>query len=244
MAEWFEDWFNTEEYLDVYKHRNEDDAKGLVDLILSKVNISPGSKVLDMACGAGRHSILFAEAGYNVTAVDLSEKLIKVAKKTANEAGLKINFIESDLRQFAISEQFDLIVNLFTSFGYFEKDFENFKIIKTAYNHLKENGFFVLDFFNQGHVQKNLTSKTVDIIPGGLITQERIVEKSRIKKLITIKKYDVEQKFLESVRMFSPDELISSIVAIGFNVVEVLGDFDGNPFNFSSSSRVIILARK
>ncbi len=244
MAEWFKDWFNTEEYLDVYRHRNEDDAKGLVDLILSKVNIPPGSKILDMACGAGRHSILFAQHGFKVTAVDLSEKLIKVAKKTAAEVNLNIDFIESDLRHFAISEKFDLVVNLFTSFGYFEKDNENFKIIKTAFDHLKENGFFIIDFFNQGYVEKNLINKSVDIIPGGLITQERKIENSRVEKLITINKYDVEQKFLESVRMFKPEELISAVVSTGFNVHEVLGDFDGNSFSFSTSPRVIIFARK
>ncbi len=244
MAEWFKDWFNTEEYLNVYRHRNEDDAKGLVDLILSKVNIPPGSKVLDMACGAGRHSIIFAQYGFKVTAVDLSEKLIKVAKKTAAETNVNVDFIESDLRQFAISEKFDLVVNLFTSFGYFEKDNENFKIIKTAFDHLKENGFFILDFFNQGYVEKNLIKKSVDIIPGGLITQERRIEKSRVEKLITINKYEIEQKFLESVRMFKPEELISAVVSTGFNVHEVLGDFDGNSFNFSTSPRVIILARK
>ncbi len=244
MAEWFKDWFNTEEYLDVYRHRNEDDAKKLVDLILSKVNISHGSKVLDMACGAGRHSIIFAQYGFKVTAVDLSEKLIKVAKKTAAESNVNVNFIESDLREFAISEKFDLIVNLFTSFGYFEKDIENIKIIKTAFNHLKENGFFILDFFNQGYVEKNLKQKSVDIIPGGLITQERRIENSRIKKLITINKYDVEQKFIESVRMFKPEELISAVVSAGFKVYEILGDFDGNTFNFSSSPRVILIVQK
>ncbi len=148
------------------------------------------------------------------------------------------------LAQFGISEKFDLVVNLFTSFGYFEKDNENFKIIKTAFDHLKENGFFILDFFNQGYVEKNLKKKSVDIIPGGLITQERRIENSRVKKLITINKYEVEQKFLESVRMFKPEELISAVVSTGFKVNEILGDFDGNSFNFSTSPRVIIFARK
>ncbi len=244
MAEWFEDWFNTEEYLDVYSHRNENDAKNLIDLILSKVNISPKSRVLDMACGAGRHSIIFAQLGYKVTAVDLSERLIKVAKKTADEINVKVDFIESDLRRFAVNEEFDLVVNLFTSFGYLERDSENFKILSTAFNHLKEGGFFIFDFFNQGYVEKNLIKKTVDIIPGGLITQERRIENGRIKKFITINKYDVEQKFFESVRMFKPEELTSAMVSRGFSVKELLGDFEGNPFNFSTSPRVIIIAQK
>ena len=115
MSEWFEDWFDTKEYLSVYSHRNEQDAKKLVDLILQNVNIPSGSKVLDMACGTGRHSILFAENGFYVTAVDLSKNLLEIAKGSTECAGVNINFVHSDLRSFCVNSKFNLVVNLFTS---------------------------------------------------------------------------------------------------------------------------------
>ncbi len=244
MAEWFVDWFNTEEYLNVYQHRNKQDAEKLVNLILSKIKLSAGSKALDLACGAGRHSLLFAQNGFKVTAVDLSEKLIKVAKKSAEELNLKIDFIESDLRYFFVKGKFDLVVNLFTSFGYFDSDFENLQIFKVAINHLKEKGFFVFDFLNADYLKNNLVKKSVDIIAGGFITQERKIENKRIIKNITIAKYETEQKFMESVRLYSSDELITAIQSVGFKVNEILGDFDGNSFNLLTSPRVIIFAQK
>ena len=121
MKEWFKDWFNTEEYLNVYRHRNEQDAKELIELILENINIHLGCNILDLACGAGRHSILFAQRGYKVSAVDLSKNLLKVALDAAIKAKVKINFIKADLRNLCIKPKFDLVVNLFTSFGYFDE---------------------------------------------------------------------------------------------------------------------------
>ena len=176
MTEWFEDWFNTEEYLNVYRHRNEEDAKNLFDLIIKNVLLEKGSKVLDLACGAGRHSILFAKNNFDVTAVDISDNLLNVGRKTAEELKLNINFIKSDLRKLNLNEKFHLIINLFTSFGYFETDDENGEVIKMASQHLVDNGYFVLDFFNIIYLQKNLIPISYDKIEDGIIKQERVIE--------------------------------------------------------------------
>ncbi len=107
-SEWFKDWFNTEEYLNVYQHRNESDAEEHVKLILENINLSSGAKILDMACGAGRHAIIFARKNFNVTAVDLSENLLAIAKKNADDENLKINFVHSDIRNFKSDDKFNL----------------------------------------------------------------------------------------------------------------------------------------
>ena len=93
MTEWFEEWFNTEDYLNVYQHRNDEDAERLVNLILANTILDHNAEVIDLACGNGRHSIHFAECGYNVKAVDLSENLLCVARKSAESLGLKIKFV-------------------------------------------------------------------------------------------------------------------------------------------------------
>ena len=124
-SDWFKDWFNTSEYLNVYKHRNEEDAEFHIQLILDNVPLDPEAEILDMACGAGRHSIILARKKFNVTGVDLSENLLSVAKQTAENENLKINFIQSDIRSFKTQKKFDLVLNLFTSFGYFETDEES-----------------------------------------------------------------------------------------------------------------------
>jgi cyclopropane fatty-acyl-phospholipid synthase-like methyltransferase len=242
--EWFEDWFNTEEYLNVYRHRNEAEAKQLIDLILMNVHLAPGSTVLDMACGAGRHSILLAKAGFDVTAVDLSRNLLTVARQAALDAGVKVNFLRSDLRNFSIDISFDLIVNLFTSFGYFEDDAENFRIFENVYHHLKPTSYFVLDYFNRHYVEKNIVKRSVNKIPGGEIIQEREINEKRVIKKITIRKNGQEQHYHESVRMYTPNYLTREMKKIGFDIIKSFGDFNGNTFDIESSPRIIVIAKK
>ncbi|MCU0364633.1 MAG: class I SAM-dependent methyltransferase, partial [Ignavibacteriaceae bacterium] len=111
---WYKDWFNSENYLRVYSHRNQEEAERLVDLIAKILNLPANSSVLDMACGAGRHAVTFAKMGYKVTAVDLSNLLISEAKKNAEQGGVELDFVLSDILEFETNKKFDLTVNLFT----------------------------------------------------------------------------------------------------------------------------------
>ncbi len=244
MAEWYEDWFNTEEYLNVYRHRNEEDAKKLVKLILRNVDLNPGAKVLDMACGAGRHSILFAQEGFHVTAVDLSENLLKVAKCAAEDSGVKVDFVESDLRYYSVSTKFGLIINLFTSFGYFESDEENFVLFNVAYNQLMENGYFVFDYFNPRYIKNNLVPETEEDLGISKVVQQRKIEGNRVVKKITINKNGSEKHYHESVRMYEINELKSEFEKTGFTIQKIFGDFHGKEFDLETSPRIIIIARK
>lgn len=244
MSDWFNEWFNAEEYLNVYSHRNEEDAKNLFDLITKNILLEKGSKVLDLACGAGRHSMLFAKNGFDVTAVDISENLLNVARKTAKELGLNINFIRSDLRKLCLSEKFHLIINLFTSFGYFESDDENSGVVKLAYQHLVDNGYFILDFFNIIYLKNNLIPISYDKIEDGIIKQERVIEGNRIVKRIIITRKRVEKSYYESVRAYTKEELLSFFYNNGLNVKCIYGDYLGNNFEEESSPRIIIIAEK
>jgi 2-polyprenyl-3-methyl-5-hydroxy-6-metoxy-1,4-benzoquinol methylase len=244
MAEWFEDWFNTEEYLNVYSHRDEEDAKNLFDLITKNILIEKGSKVLDLACGAGRHSVLFAKNGFDVTAVDISDNLLNVARKTAAELELKIDFIKSDLRKFHTAEKFHLIINLFTSFGYFENDDENNEVIKIAFQHLVDNGYFIIDFFNITYLKNNLIPVSYDKIEDKIIKQERVIKGNRIYKKIIITKKGIEKRYHESVRAYTKEELSSLFKNNGLMVQYIYGDYLGNVFEEESSPRIIIIAKK
>ncbi len=243
-SEWFKDWFNTEEYLNVYKHHNEADAEDHIKLILDNVSIPGDAKILDMACGSGRHAILLARKKYNVTAVDLSENLLSIARQTSEVENLAINFIHSDIRNFNSIKKYDLILNLFTSFGYFQTDEENFSILKKAYDLLKVNGYFVLDYFNSKFLIDNLVEFSTEVIDGGIISQQRSIKDSRIVKKILIDKKDEHSEYEESVRMFSKDELTNELINIGFDIYRTFGDFFGNEFNPHSSPRLILICKK
>ena len=244
MSEWFEVWFNTEEYLEVYQHRNEADAKELVQLILKNVSLDRNASVLDLACGAGRHSILFAKRGFKVTAVDLSDNLLRVAKKSTEKNKVNIDFLKSDLRQFAFCKSFDLIVNLFTSFGYFECDAENLKLFETVNKYLAPSGYFVLDYFNKTFIENNLVKESRDNFRQISLVQKRHIEKNRVIKDIYINRNGTTARYKESVRMFSREELISAIEKAGLKIRNVFGGFKAEEFDEMNSQRIIIIAQK
>jgi cyclopropane fatty-acyl-phospholipid synthase-like methyltransferase len=244
MAEWFREWFNTDEYLYVYRNRNEQDAKKLVELIIKNVNLPENSRVLDLACGAGRHSVLFAQKGFKVTAVDLSENLLKVARLSAKEANVNINFVQADIRHFCINKKFDLIANLFTSFGYFDDDKENFLLFDTVQELLNKNGSFALDYFNPIYIRKNLVKKSEEPFNGGKIIQEREIVGSRVIKRIKIIKDGKVKNFIENVRMYSLDEIENEIKKRGMKIKHIYGNSNGDSFAAEKSKRIILIAQK
>jgi len=241
---WYEEWFNTKEYLEVYKNRDDVEAENLAELILSNIKIESSGKILDMTAGAGRHAINFAKRGFNVTAVDLSKNLLKVAKENASVYDFNIDFIHSDIRKFETNDKFELVLNLFTSIGYFDSDEENFELLRKAYNFLKPGGYFVLDYFNRNYLEKNLVPSSVETINETVINQNRSIRGNRVIKEIEIRKNGNTKKYFESVRMFSFNELKTELEYTGFKINSTFGDLDGKPFVLETSPRVIIIASK
>jgi len=241
---WYKEWFNSENYLKVYSHRNDAEAERLVNLIEKNVKLKNDALVLDMACGAGRHAIAFAKKGFNVTAVDLSERLISEAKRNAIAAKVNIDFILSDILDFETDKHFGLVLNLFTSIGYFDKDEENFAVIRKGYEVSEKGGFIVLDYFNKEFLLENLVPTSVISENGIRITQNRSIINNRVVKKITIEKDNSIEQFYESVRLYSYDEMKSILTKTGFVVLKELGDFYGSDYKRKTSPRLIFFAEK
>lgn len=242
--DWFVEWFNTVEYLNVYKHRNENDAECHIRFLLSKIKLPPDASVLDLACGAGRHSILLAKVGYKVTGVDLSARLLNEARLNSEKENLDIEFIQSDLRQFTASKKFDLVLNLFTSFGYFETDEENFLLFQKANSLLNPNGYFVLDYFNKKHLEKNLVEYSEESNENYIIKQERRIVDQRVNKKITIIRNGNSKVYFESVKLYESNLLTLKLKEFGFEIINLFGDFLGNEFDEISSPRFIAICKK
>ena len=187
--EWFKDWFSNEYYLELYKHRDEKEAIDLINLIQRSINLMNGYKVLDVCCGSGRHSIELAKRGCDVTGFDLSEYLIREAnklRKNIEERNLKLKFLIKDMRNFNFKKSFDVAINIFSSFGYFETDSENFRVFENVNSSLKKNGYFVFDFLNESFLRRNLIKKDFVIINDEKILQERRIENDFVFKDIKI----------------------------------------------------------
>ncbi|MCK9209770.1 MAG: class I SAM-dependent methyltransferase [Ignavibacteriaceae bacterium] len=244
MKLWFEEWFESEEYLTVYKHRNNEEAEVLISFILSKVSLTGDAKVLDLGCGAGRHALLLAKMGFQVTGVDQSAKLLSVAVDEAKKNGLCAKFIRDDIRTVTFPEKFDLILNVFTSFGYFENDEDNFAVFVNVEKLLSEDGVFVFDFLNAEYVKRNLVPFSKDVLDDMVIEQSRKIEGNNVIKEIELLQNGNRKNYRESVRLYSKRELINALDKTNLSTEMIFGNYTGEIFDEKSSSRLILVCKK
>ncbi|MFN3387186.1 MAG: class I SAM-dependent methyltransferase [Candidatus Thermochlorobacter sp.] len=246
-SEWFALWFNSPIYLKLYEHRNFKEAEKTVETILRYLAIQArwvSPKVLDIACGAGRHAVAFAKKGFSVTANDLSPMLLQEARRLAEQHQVNLTFSQKDMREIDFKQEYDLVVQLFTSFGYFEEPDEDKRVLENVYRALKGGGIYVLDFFNANDVRKNYKPLTKRVVDGIYISEERKIVGDSIKKIVTLSENGMLKRFMESVRLYSHTELAALVSQVGFRIVGILGDYDGAPFDPEVSPRVIIFAEK
>lgn len=242
MKNWYKEWFASDEYLRVYKHRDKSDAEKLFLLIEKNTNINNNSIALDAACGNGRHSKFLSNICKKVISFDLSKTLLGEAVRSFNSNN--IDYINCDIRFTPLKiNSFDIIVNLFTSFGYFESDEENFKFLLDSHYLLKENGFFVFDYLNKSYVLDNLVPNSEKQIDDKSIVEKRYIQNERVIKEILIRDNEKEQKFYESVRLYSSEEIIKLFKNLNFNIVSSFGDYDGSDFK-KNSPRIILICQK
>jgi len=244
MSEWFKSWFNSDDYLDLYKHRDDKDAENLLSLVWENVNSKRVNRVLDIACGPGRHSIKIAEKGIKVTAFDISLNLLKIGKETADKLSLDVNFFCADIRKPCLKINFDLVTNLFTSFGYFENDDDNFSFFTDAYHYLNNGGYFCLDYFNINYLKNNLIPLTCTEENSRKVVQKREITECRVIKDIIITQGESTNCFQESVALYSKEKIEAELIKQGFKVESLYGDYFGSAFNKTESPRLIIFARK
>lgn len=251
---WFKKWFNSQLYLDLYKHRDETDAKKIVSLITRTISLGKNTNVLDLACGNGRHSILFAKKGFNVLGIDLSPYLIKQAKNMLDsdysKFSKKLRFEIRDMREISHKSEFDLIVNLFSSFGYFDKDSENIKVITGISKALNKGGYFFFDFLNKDYLINNLVPYDIKVRNQYAIIQVREISSGFVKKdIIFVKnnpnaKYPLINNFYEKIKLYSLEDFRKIFNKSGLSIIKVFGNYEGEKYNHKKSERLIILAQK
>lgn len=242
-APWYAQWFDRSEYETVYAARNDADASQMIQFIVGTTELKTGSTVLDVACGRGRHARAFARRGYEVTGIDLSPRAIETARRISRQEGLDITFEEGDMRVAPCTGCFDLVVNLFTSFGYFEDDKDHFRSVRAMAKAMRPDGWLVQDFMNVDQV-------VADLVPvderreGALrVVQRRWVEGPRLVKEITLRQVGApDQVFTESVRLLRLKDFEDMYEAAGLEIQHVLGDAQGNEFT-PESPRMIMFVR-
>jgi SAM-dependent methyltransferase len=236
MTEWFEEWFG-EEYLQLYPHRDAAEAERAVALILERTGFEPGWRALDVACGAGRHARALETAGARCVGLDLSMALLRVARGVTGAP-----LVRADMRALPVRPgSMDLTVNLFTSFGYFERDAEHSAALHEMVATLRPRGWFVIDFLNATAVRAGLVPRETRRLNGADVSVERSVSPDgrHVCKTITTAG---GRRFTERVRLFGADEIAAMLAETGVTVRHRFGDYDASPLG-SDSPRTILLGQ-
>jgi SAM-dependent methyltransferase len=236
MTEWFEEWFG-EEYLQLYPHRDAAEADRAVALIAERVGLEAGWRVLDVACGAGRHARAFEAAGARCIGLDLSAALLRVAREVT-----RVPLVRADMRALPIRlRSMDLTVNLFTSFGYFDRDAEHAGALGEMVSTLRPGGWFVIDFLNARAVRSRLVARETRPLPGGEAEVERSVSPDGRYVCKSIRT-SAGGRFTERVRLFGAGEIEAMLGAAGVTVRERYGDYDASAL-MPHSPRTILLGQ-
>jgi SAM-dependent methyltransferase len=237
-ADWFEQWFG-EDYLHIYQHRDEREAEHAVELIAANLAGREIHSVLDLGCGAGRHTKVLFERGWTV-GLDLSMALLKVARRESPGAP----YVRADMRELPFADDsFDLVVNLFTSFGYFEDDREHARVLSRVCAVTRHGGTFVIDFLNAGQVRRELVPYDERVKNGITIEQTRTISQDDrfVEKRIRLRGRGKE--YIERVRLLSEADLERMLSVAGFDVSKRFGDYGGASWS-EDSPRTILFANR
>jgi len=241
-TEWFDEWFDSPYYHILYKHRDYEEAKNFIDNLISYFKINPEHRVLDLACGKGRHSIYLNEKGFEVTGLDLSERNIAEANKHAND---RLHFDVHDMREEYKKEAFDFVLNMFTSFGYFKTESENESAICTVATALKPGGFFLLDFLNPYRVINSLVKEEKKSIEGiDFYINRKLNTEGFIEKNIQFSDRGKKYNYTEKVKAIRRIEFLNYFRKANLRLVATFGDYNLNGYEPEHSERMIFVTQK
>ncbi|MEX0890273.1 MAG: class I SAM-dependent methyltransferase [Balneolaceae bacterium] len=243
--EWFEEWFDSPLYEWLYADRNEEEAARLALLIEEILPLESYRKLLDLGCGRGRHSLTLAERGYHVTGLDLSEEAIRKAEKKARDRKLtQVSFLTGDMRE-PLPCSFDAILNLFTSFGYFESDQENRRVLSSVSKMLRPGGIFFMDYLNAARVRTTYDPEGEGEFRGVRYSIRRYIENNTIHKEIIFRGNLVggSQTYEEKVKLYDLQWFETGFAKEGLELLHTFGDYNGSDFLPRQSPRLVMVAR-
>jgi SAM-dependent methyltransferase len=238
---WFETWFNSSYYHLLYNKRDDKEAQEFLDNLISYLNPSKEQIFLDLACGKGRHSRYLNSKGFEITGVDLSEESIAYAKQFENET---LSFFVHDMRRVLRVNYFNYVLNLFTSFGYFESEKDDLLALKAMQQNLRAEGILVLDFMNSSKVIKNLVPEESKTINGIVFHVKRYVKSGFIIKEINVEDKGAKHQFFERVQALTYNDFEKYFSLCGLKILNLFGDYHLAEFDEHTSDRLILVAQK
>lgn len=241
--EWYKQWFNSPYYHKLYFERDEEEARKFISRILQQLQPLPQSRLLDVACGRGRHSRILASQGFDVTGFDLSFDSISYANQFANE---DLHFYQHDMRLPFWINYFDYAFNFFTSFGYFATRREHDDAIRTITSSLKPSGILVFDYLNVHFAEDHLVHNETKMIGTTQFELHRWQDEEHFYKQIIISDAELKQplEFTEKVKKFSLGDFTDMLSFQKMQIEMVYGNYELEPYDIKTTPRMILIAKK
>jgi ubiquinone/menaquinone biosynthesis C-methylase UbiE len=242
---WYQEMFDYlgENYFSVFNKEKLKKAKKDVNFLIEVLDLKKGLRVLDLCCGVGRHTIPLAKKGLEMVGLDYSEEFITIAKDTAQKEGVTIDFRQGDMRELPFQKEFDVVINMWTSFGYLETDEENLKVLKEVAKSLRPQGLFLLDILNRDWVVRNFeVGEERREINGNLeINHYNFNSTTGRDTMRTIYIVDgQEREFNHSCRLYTLQEIQWLLKEAGFVVKKVYGGYDCRSFSYNTQRLIVI----
>jgi SAM-dependent methyltransferase len=238
---WYESWFDTQLYHTLYANRDAREAADCIDRLLERLPLQPGSAVLDLGCGTGRHARQLATRGFRVLGVDLSAESIRAAKHHEHDG---LWFRQQDMRLPFGVNTFQAVFNLFTSFGYFEDPSDDLAVVENIVRALKPGGWLILDYLNTRMAERNLCGAEYIARAGVVFQITRWVTAKHLFKRIECQEGESSRVFVERVAKLTVEDFRFMFDLCGLNLEVIYGDYHLGEFDPDTSPRLLLIARK
>lgn len=240
---WYQNWFNSPYYHKLYFERDVQEAEEFIKRLINKLKPSPGSRMLDVGCGKGRHSVSLSEMGFAVTGIDISVDSIQYARQFENDS---LEFYQHDMRLPFRINYYDYVFNFFTSFGYFNTRREHDDTMRTFAGSLKKEGILVIDYLNVHYAEENIIHHEEKQVGDTTFTLRRWHDDDHFYKKIIIEDALLTDQlvFTEKVAKFTIGDFTEMLSFQGMQVLEVFGDYHLSKYDLNKSPRLILIAKK
>ncbi len=238
---WFESWFDSPYYHILYKDRDQKEAELFIDNLIQFLHPEKDVQFLDLACGKGRHAVYLNKKGFPTIGIDLSPESIAFASQFENDS---LQFYVQDMRKPFRINYFDSVLNLFTSFGYFEHEKDDLAVINSIHKMLKKQGMVIIDFMNVTCVQEKIVPTEEKIVNGISFEITKTIENNFIVKHIRFTDKGTTYNYEEKVKLLRLSDFERYLSTANLKIVNLFGNYQLQPFDSCSSERLIIVAQK
>src|SRR6266849_8909573 len=243
-SEWWRSWFGPG-YLALYDDYLAERTPVEIDRLEALLALRPPLRILDLPCGQGRHAIELARRGYDITGVDLSPFLLKVAEERARADGIRLHWLEGDMRHPIAGERFDVVLNLFTSLGYFADEADDRKVVDAAAAMLVPGGRFLLEVINGERLMARFQEREWFTVGQAAVVERRSLDRTARRMVVerTVTTPNDTEVNLHAIRLYSGRDVAAILKEAGFDRIDLYGDWSGEPFT-PESLRVLAVGTK